>query len=356
MLSSLSLADRSSLNESQHSSVTSSASSLPTTTTRSSSVAAPRPSSSQTQLKNAATTTPSFGSSRQKHDQRDLVGGDKENVSPPHPNKSTETSHTGDGSLVVFPEKQLVNTDAPSPSTQELLRQQELQLRVLQEQVSANACLFLMSVLWLIAVFRWTVCFVRKVSTLLPLLKVKVVQHPRLRPGLTPDRACSGTHPQPHPPLHNVKILVTILLLLLSPLRLGHSMTMKTVCVRVQWLTWTWACRQPPVFSHRVSLKCTSTYRVIVRHSSLSFVAIRKLCVCTMQLTLQLRRSLKVLVRVLVRLATEQREAVMSPLQPVYCSGISTSSTKTCWYIRKTFIMQFSCQDNDDNYVWAHPR
>lgn len=145
MLSSLSLADRSSLNESQHSSVAGSASSLHTTTTYSSSVASPRPSCSQAQLQSTATTTPSFGYSRRKHDQRDLVGDGKENVSPPHPNKGTETSHTEDGSLVVFPEKQLVNIkppDAPSPSTQELLRQQELQLRVLQEQVSANTCLF----------------------------------------------------------------------------------------------------------------------------------------------------------------------------------------------------------------------
>jgi hypothetical protein len=147
MLSSLSLGDRSSLNSSQHNSIASStgASPLPTTIPHSSSVAAPRPSSSQeAQLRNAAATitTPSLGSSssRRKHD---LVGGGKENVSPAHPNKSSETSsssHTGDGSLVVFPEKRLGNvkpSDAPSPSTQDLLRQQELQLRVLQEQVSA---------------------------------------------------------------------------------------------------------------------------------------------------------------------------------------------------------------------------
>ena len=268
MLSSLSLADRSSLNESQHSSVASSAPSLPTTTTRSPSVAAPRPSSSQVQLQNAATTTPSFGSYRRKRDQRDVVGDGKENVSPPHPNKGTETSHTGDGSLVVFPEKQLVNiksSDALSPSTQELLRQQELQLRVLQEQVSANTCLLFFFFWcqfydWLLC-FRWTISFVHKVSTLLPSLKVKV-QCPRLRLGPTLDRACSGTHP----PLHNIALLLLLLLLLLPPLRLGHSMRMKTVCVRVQWLTWMWACRQPPVFSHRVSLKCTSTYRVIVRY------------------------------------------------------------------------------------------
>lgn len=147
MLSSLSLADRSSLNSSQHGSIagSTSVSPLPTTITpHSSSVAAPRPSgpSQEAQLQDAASiTTPLLGSSRQKHD---LVGGDKENVSPPHPNRATETrsSHSGDdGSLVVFPEKRLVNvksSDAPSPSTQELLRQQELQLRVLQEQVSAS--------------------------------------------------------------------------------------------------------------------------------------------------------------------------------------------------------------------------
>ena len=147
MLSSLSLADRSSLNSSQHSSVAGSASVSPlpaTITPRPSSVAAPRSSSSsqEAQLQDAASiTTPLLGSSRQRYD---LVGGDKENVSP-HPNKATESgsSHTGDddGSLVVFPEKQLVNvklSTAPSPSTQELLRQQELQLRVLQEQVSAS--------------------------------------------------------------------------------------------------------------------------------------------------------------------------------------------------------------------------
>ncbi len=147
MLSSLSLGDRSSLNSSQHSSIASSTGTSPLPTSsipHSSSLAAPRPSSSQeAQLRNAAATitTPLLGSSssRRKHD---LVGGGKENISPAHPNKSTETSsssHTGDGSLVVFPEKRLVNvkpSDAPSPSTQDLLRQQELQLRVLQEQVS----------------------------------------------------------------------------------------------------------------------------------------------------------------------------------------------------------------------------
>lgn len=158
MLSSLSLADRSSLmNISQHSS--SGASPLPTTITHSSSVAAPRQVSSQALLQNTATTTPSFsGSFRRNPDQHDLVSDGKENVSPPHPNKlATETSsgsssHAGDGSSVVFPEKQLVNiksSDAPSPSTQELLRQQELQLRVLQEQVSANnnVMLFLLPIL-----------------------------------------------------------------------------------------------------------------------------------------------------------------------------------------------------------------
>ena len=148
MLSSLSLADRSSLNSSQHGSIAGSASASPlpaTITPRSSSVAAPRSScsSQEAQLQDTASiTTPLSGSSRRKHD---LVGGDKENISPPHPNKATErsSSHTGDndGSLVVFPEKRLVNVKssaASSPSTQELLRQQELQLRVLQEQVSAT--------------------------------------------------------------------------------------------------------------------------------------------------------------------------------------------------------------------------
>ena len=144
MLSSLSLADRSSLNSSQHGSVAGSASVSPlpaTITPRSSSIAAPRSSGSsqEAQLQDAASiTTPLLGSSRRKHD---LVGGDKENVSPPHPNKATESSRD-DGSLVVFPEKRLMNVKSsaapsPAPSTQELLRQQELQLRVLQEQVSA---------------------------------------------------------------------------------------------------------------------------------------------------------------------------------------------------------------------------
>ena len=150
MLSSLSLPDRPSLNTSQHS-IASTTSPLPTTIARFSSMAPPSHlhASDQVQAKNTATTTPSFnGATRRKLDQHDLrvhVGGEgKENVSPPHLNKATEattSSHTGDGSLVVFPEKQLVNTksdDAPSPSTQELLRQQELQLRVLQEQVSVK--------------------------------------------------------------------------------------------------------------------------------------------------------------------------------------------------------------------------
>ena len=148
MLSSLSL-----LNDSQHSSMASTASSLPTTATEASLIAAPRISSSQVQLESAATTSTSFGSSRPHHDQRDLVHEGKENISPPHPNRSTETGHSHhseDGSLVVFPEKQLVNAksnlpaDAPSPSTQELLRQQELQLRVLQEQVCTNIYIFLL--------------------------------------------------------------------------------------------------------------------------------------------------------------------------------------------------------------------
>lgn len=138
MLSSLSL-----LNDSQHSSMASAASSLTVTTTEASSISIPRPSSSHTQLKNSATTSPSFGSSRP---QRDLVREGKENISPPHPNRSTEighSHHSEDGSLVVFPEKQLVNTKSflptdASSSTQELLRQQELQLRVLQEQVSTH--------------------------------------------------------------------------------------------------------------------------------------------------------------------------------------------------------------------------
>ena len=57
---------------------------------------------------------------------------------------------TGDGSPIVFPEKQIAVSKAPispsptsvptlSPNAQELLRQQELQLRILQEQVSVTA-------------------------------------------------------------------------------------------------------------------------------------------------------------------------------------------------------------------------
>lgn len=62
------------------------------------------------------------------------------------------TTGNGNGSLIMFPEKQMAVSKAPlspslagipspSPNTQELLRQQELQLRVLQEQVSVAAYL-----------------------------------------------------------------------------------------------------------------------------------------------------------------------------------------------------------------------
>ena len=137
MLSTLSLADKSLSNLSDSSS----------------SVVAPTPSSNQPQHRN---TAPSLGSTPHHHQQ--LLYLDKENVSPhhskwntgtiayPHRHSGDTSGHQhGDGSLVVFPDKQTVTSktplsspspSVPSPSTQELLKQQELQLRVLQEQVS----------------------------------------------------------------------------------------------------------------------------------------------------------------------------------------------------------------------------
>ena len=148
MLSSLSAMDNSLLKGSQHDSFNSTSSS-----SSSSGVATPRLSTNHSQQRHTDNTL-SFGATRNQKGHNEGLHVDKENVSPRQTNKKKDAvtgspliRQTMDGPFVVFPEKQVVadsrlphsssSTDVPSPSTQELLRQQERQLRVLQEQVGS---------------------------------------------------------------------------------------------------------------------------------------------------------------------------------------------------------------------------
>ena len=355
MLSSLSLADGSLVNQSRHSSIASGSHSSPV---------GPPLSSGQAQLK----TTPTFTTtntnttcgppSTHKH-QSGLLHEEKENVFPfPRSPAKAGSPATADPhlseeeSLVVFPEKQFVDvksslrTDVPSPSTQEFLRQQEMQLRVLQEQVSVQTIVY--RIYWSLTVAFFLALF--KVNSLLRSQSANSspqVQGQRLTP-----KAEAGTNTgqslfwHPHatpttPPTssqsqHRHSI---------PPTQVGSEYDEKTsVCssamADLSMQTATSILSQGVSEMHldlqsygKQEIQCLVRKLFTGKSHTIVSLPLCSFCLAfTMQLTLQICQILKVLVIVLALLTTERRVAVTtSHLLPVCSSKISNSFTKTCW-------------------------